>query len=147
MPTTSTLHSSTATVPASENQVLGQLQLTLKLAFGLVPIVAGLDKFTNILAHWENYLNPLALRIVPVSDVTFMRAVGVIEIIAGVIVLVRPRVGAFIVMAWLLAIAAQLLVGWMYPDVAVRDIVMALGALTLARLTPIVQARRSNSAI
>jgi uncharacterized membrane protein YphA (DoxX/SURF4 family) len=145
MPTTSTLHPSAAATPASENQVLHQVQLTLKLAFGLVPIVAGLDKFTNFLAHWESYLNPLALRIVPVSDYTFMHIVGVIEIVAGVLVLARPRIGAFVVMAWLLAIAAQLLVGWMFPDVAVRDIVMSLGALTLARLTPIVAARENGA--
>jgi hypothetical protein len=73
-----------------------------------------------------------------------MHIVGVIEIIAGVLVLARPRIGAFVVMAWLLAIAAQLLVGWMFPDVAVRDIVMSLGALTLARLTPIVAARENS---
>ncbi len=118
-----------------ESHVLHSTQTTLRVAYGAVPIVAGLDKFTNVLTHWEQYLNPLALRVVPVTAEAFMRGVGIIEIVAGVIVLSKPRVGAFIVMLWLLAIAAQLLVGWMYVDVAVRDIMMSLGALTLWRLS------------
>jgi uncharacterized membrane protein YphA (DoxX/SURF4 family) len=136
-----TYHPSSALAPASESQIIHSCQLTLKLAFGIVPIVAGLDKFTNFLTHWEQYLNPMILRIIPMSGTTFMHIVGIIEVIAGALVLAKPRLGAFVVMAWLLAIAAQLLVGWMYVDIAVRDIVMSLGALTLARLTPIVHER------
>jgi hypothetical protein len=109
----------------------------LKFLFGLVPIVAGLDKFTHFLANWEEYLNPLVLRVVPVSAHAFMLAVGVIEIVAGVIVFLKPRLGAIIVMAWLTAIALQLILWGRYLDIAVRDLVMAFGgALTLARLTP-----------
>ncbi len=123
--------------PVTEDRVVHTTYVTLKYLLGLVPIVAGADKFTNFLAHWENYLAPFVTRIVPVSDFTFMRAVGVIEIVAGVLVLVKPRVGAWVVMAWLLAIAGQLILSGHYLDIAVRDIVIALGsALTLARLTP-----------
>ncbi len=137
MATTYPIHPSTAVAPATESQVVHTTQLTLRYLFGLVPIVAGLDKFTNLLAHWETYLNPMALSVVPVSAATFMHVVGVIEVIAGIVVLAKPRIGGFIVMAWLLAISLQLLVWGRFLDIAVRDAVMALGgALTLARLTP-----------
>lgn len=111
----------------------------LKYIFAILPIVAGADKFTNLLTSWETYLNPLALRLVPVSAPTFMHIVGVIEIIAGILVLLKPRLGAWVVTAWLLAIALQLLVWGRFLDVAVRDIVIALsGALTLARFASLI---------
>ncbi len=123
---------------ASEHQAVRTTYTTLKYLFGLVPIVAGADKFTNLLTHWEGYLNPHFAAII--SPTTFMRAVGVIEIVAGVLVLLKPRIGAYVVTAWLLAIALQLIAQGQYLDVAVRDIVLALGgALTLARLTPFAQ--------
>jgi hypothetical protein len=111
-----------------------QLQNTLKLTFGIVPIVAGLDKFTNLLTNWVDYLGNNR-NMIPFDPMTFMKIVGVIEIIAGIIVLVRPLIGAYIVMAWLICIALQLLIGGHYYDVAVRDLVMAIGAYTLAQLT------------
>lgn len=113
-----------------------QLQTTLKLTFGLVPIVAGLDKFTNLLTNWSDYLGTFKGSL-PVEAMTFMKIVGIIEIVAGIIVLVRPLFGAFIVMAWLIAIALELLVCTHFYDVAVRDLVMAIGAYTLAQLTKI----------
>lgn len=113
-----------------------QLQNTLKLTFGIVPIVAGLDKFTNLLTHWVNYLGDNA-KMIPFDPMAFMKVVGIIEIIAGIIVLVRPLVGAYIVMVWLICIAIQLLLSGHYFDVAVRDLVMAMGAYTLAQLTKI----------
>jgi len=123
-------------ISPAEHHVVHSVQLTLRVLFGVVPIVAGLDKFTNFLANWTTYLNPLVLRIVPVSDYTFMHIVGVIEIIAGALTLAKPRIGGFIVMAWLIGIALQLLVWGRFLDIAVRDLVMALGgALTLSRLT------------
>jgi uncharacterized membrane protein YphA (DoxX/SURF4 family) len=139
-----TYPSSVAVVPATESQVVSSTQSTLRLVFGLVPIVAGLDKFFNLLANWETYLNPLALRIVPVTDLTFMHIVGAIEIVAGVLTLARPRIGGFVVMAWLFAIALQLVAMGSFLDVAVRDCVMATGALTLARLTPFVDQRENS---
>ena len=111
----------------------------LRYLFTAVPIVAGADKFTNLLAQWDVYLNPLALRIVPVSASTFMHLVGVIEIVAGILVFVRPKLGGFVVMGWLLAIALQLLASGQFLDIAVRDIVIALsGAWVLARLSSLV---------
>ncbi|ACB76977.1 hypothetical protein [Opitutus terrae] len=135
MALTQSIHPS-STLPAEHN-VVHTTQLTLKILFTAVPIVAGLDKFTNLLANWETYLNPLALRIVPVSAATFMGIVGVIEIIAGILVFLKPRIGGLVVAAWLIAISLQLILWGRFLDVAVRDIVIALGgALTLARLTP-----------
>lgn len=113
-----------------------QLQQTLKFTFGIVPIVAGLDKFTNLLTNWADYLGNNK-DLIPFDPLTFMKIVGVIEIIAGIIVLIRPLTGAYIVMAWLICIALQLIIGGHYFDVAVRDLVMATGAYTLAQLTRI----------
>ena len=111
-----------------------QLQSTLKLTFSIVPIVAGLDKFTNLLTNWTDYLGNNK-SMIPFDPMTFMKVVGVIEIIAGIIVFIRPLAGAYIVMAWLICIAVQLIVGGHYFDVAVRDLVMAIGAYTFAQLT------------
>ena len=111
-----------------------QLSQTLRVTFGIVPIVAGLDKFTNLLTHWSDYLGNNR-SMLPMDPETFMKVVGVIEIIAGIIVFVRTVVGAYIVMVWLICIAIQLLIGGHYFDVAVRDLVMAVGAYTLAQLT------------
>lgn len=123
--------------PVTESHVVHSTHSMLKYLFTAVPVIAGADKFTNLLAQWENYLNPLALRIVPVSAATFMHLVGVIEIVAGILVFVRPRLGGFVVMGWLLAIALQLLVWGRFLDITVRDVVIALsGPLILARLTP-----------
>jgi hypothetical protein len=110
----------------------------LKLTFGLVPIVAGLDKFTNILTQWENYIHPGIAGMLPFSPHAFMMIVGVIEIIAGIIVLIRPAIGGYIVAAWLTLIALTLIASGNYLDVAVRDLVMAIGAFSLARIAKIV---------
>lgn len=115
---------------------VNQLQATLRLTYGIVPIVAGLDKFTNLLTQWSAYLGRNE-QLIPFSAGVFMKAVGIIEIVAGVLVLLKPRIGAYIVMAWLLCIALQLIVAGHYFDVAVRDIVMAIGAYTLAQLSRI----------
>jgi len=112
---------------------LQQLQNTLKLTFGIVPIVAGLDKYTNLLTNWVDYLG--MRNVLPLDALVFMKIVGVIEVLAGIIVLVRPLIGAYIVMAWLICIALQLILSGHYFDVAVRDLVMAIGAYTLAQLT------------
>jgi uncharacterized membrane protein YphA (DoxX/SURF4 family) len=114
-----------------------QLQNTLKLTFGIVPIVAGLDKFTNLLTNWSDYLGSGVRGMLPLDPLVFMKVVGIIEIGAGLIVLIRPLMGAYIVMAWLILIALQLIFSGHYFDVAVRDLVMAIGAYTLAQLTQI----------
>lgn len=123
--------------PATESHVVHTTHSMLKYLFTAVPVIAGADKFTDLLAQWDNYLNPLVLKIVPVSAATFMHLVGVIEIVAGLLVFVKPRLGGIVVMGWLLAIALQFLVWGRFLDIAVRDIVIALsGPLILARLTP-----------
>ena len=111
------------------------VQQVMRYTYGLVPIVAGLDKFTNLLTDWQSYIAPSIRSALPFSPSTFMAIVGVIEIVAGIIVLIRPHIGGYIVMAWLILIALTLLVGGHYYDVAVRDLVMAVGAFSLAKLS------------
>jgi len=117
------------------NQTQQQVQNILKYTYGLVPIVAGLDKFTNLLTNWAGYLSEGMINILPFSPSIFMSIVGIIEIIAGVLVLIKPSFGAWVVMGWLLLIAITLVAGGHYFDIAVRDIVMAIGAYSLARLS------------
>jgi uncharacterized membrane protein YphA (DoxX/SURF4 family) len=107
----------------------------LKYTFGLVPIIAGLDKFTNILVDWTIYLSPGMVELLPFTAAVFMGIVGVVEIGAGILVLVKPSIGALVVSAWLVLIALTLIVSGHYFDVAVRDIVMAIGAFSLAKLS------------
>ena len=130
-------------------QNTGSVQQLLKFTYGLVPIVAGLDKFSNILTDWKKYLAPAISNMLPFGASTFMSFVGVVEIVAGVIVLIWPRIGGYIVMAWLLGIALNLIIGGQYYDVAVRDLVMAIGAFSLARLSPAVRptTRRASTGL
>jgi uncharacterized membrane protein YphA (DoxX/SURF4 family) len=108
----------------------------LRIGVGLGPVIAGADKFFNYLTDWSMYLSPLATRVIPLSSTVFMRAVGVVEIIVGLIVLAGfTRIGGYLVMAWLIAIAINLVTTGAYYDLAVRDIEVAIGAFTLARLT------------
>lgn len=109
----------------------------MRITFVVVPIVAGADKFTNLLTNWEQYLNPSVAGLLPVSGTVFMMIVGIIEVVAGVIVLAKPNIGGYIVAAWLAAIALTLLLGGQYLDVAVRDLVMAISAFSMARLTKV----------
>ena len=131
--------SRTADISAGE---MRSVYMVLKITFSLIPIVAGLDKFTNLLTNWELYTSPILAHALPFSPHTFMEVVGVIEIIAGLIVFSRPRLGALIVTAWLVCIALNLLASGRYFDVAVRDLVMAVAAFTLARLTPIIESNK-----
>lgn len=124
---------------ANANTTVKSVQTVLRFTFGLVPIVAGLDKFTDILTNWDMYLHPGIASMLPFSAHTFMQIVGVIEIIAGVIVLIRPVIGGYVVMAWLICIALQLIASGKYFDVAVRDLVMSIGAMSLARLSRVVR--------
>jgi uncharacterized membrane protein YphA (DoxX/SURF4 family) len=109
----------------------------LRIAFGLVPLLAGLDKFVGLLANWEAYLSPAAVALLPVSASVFMKIVGVVEVVVGLMVLTKlVRVGALVAMVWLVLIAANLMAAG-YLDIAVRDLVMAAGAWSLARLDAI----------
>jgi uncharacterized membrane protein YphA (DoxX/SURF4 family) len=110
----------------------------LRIGLGAGPFLAGLDKFFNLLTNWETYLSPLALRLLPVSGATFMRIVGVIEMIVGLAILTRwTRVGSYVAMLWLILIAVSLISAGAFLDVAVRDLEMAIAAYTLARLTEV----------
>ena len=123
----------------------------LRATYVIVPLLSGLDKFTNLLAYWPRYLSPAAARLIPFSPSTFMRIVGVVEIVAALIVLSKyARIGAYIVMAWLICVALNLVAVRMY-DIAVRDLAMAVGAFALARLEEVragstVHARRVTHA-
>jgi len=107
----------------------------LHLAFIVAPIVAGLDKFFNLLVNWEQYLPPFAAKLVGGHGHELMLAVGVIEIVAGLGVALKPKIFAYVVSAWLLLIVVNLLMIPGYYDVALRDFGLALGALALARLS------------
>ncbi|TXN36310.1 hypothetical protein FVB32_15230 [Flagellimonas hymeniacidonis] len=107
----------------------------LKYTYGLVPIIAGFDKFANVLTDWGQYLSPGLSEIIPMEAGTFMIIVGVIEIIAGILVFLKPKIGALVVMGWLTVIAVVLISSGHFIDVAVRDLVMAVGAFSLAKLS------------
>jgi uncharacterized membrane protein YphA (DoxX/SURF4 family) len=111
-----------------------QAFLLLRIAFTVAPILFGLDKFFNVLVDWEVYLAPWIDDIVPGSASTAMHLVGVVEILAGVLVALKPRYGAYVVAAWLGGIILNLLTYSGYYDIALRDFGLLLGALTLARL-------------
>ena len=112
-----------------------QAFLILRFAFTVAPIVAGLDKFFNLLVDWERYVPDVVARLLGGNVHGLMLGVGVIEIAAGIGVAVRPRLFAYVVAAWLFAIIANLLLIPGYYDVALRDLGLALGALALARLS------------
>ncbi len=116
----------------------------LKIGLGATAFLAGADKFTNRMVNWEKYLSPAARRTLPVSGSTFMKLTGVIEMGVGALILGRQtRLGSYIASAWLLGIAANLVAGQGYYDIAARDVNMAVGAYTLARLS---EARASRAA-
>ena len=107
----------------------------LYLGFIVAPLVAGVDKFTNFLTDWSQYLAPAVVGLLPFSAGTFMLFVGIVEIGAAALVAVRPRIGAYVVAAWLAGIVINLLLIPAYLDVALRDFGLMLGALALARLS------------
>ena len=118
------------------NRRLTPAYWALRIGLGLGAFLAGLDKFFGVLANWEMYLSPLAIRVVPVSSQTFMRSVGVIEMIVGLALLAGfTRIGGYVLMAWLIAIAINLVTTGMFYDLAVRDCEIAIGAFALSRLS------------
>jgi uncharacterized membrane protein YphA (DoxX/SURF4 family) len=108
--------------------------LMLRVAFSVAPILFGLDKFFNVLTDWPRYLAGWVDDLMPGSAQDFMYAVGAIEIVAGILVAVRPRLGAPVVVLWLAGIIFTLLTGPGYYDIALRDFGLLLGAATLTRL-------------
>jgi uncharacterized membrane protein YphA (DoxX/SURF4 family) len=114
-----------------------QAFLVMRLAFTVAPIAFGLDKFWNGMVYWPQYLAPWINSIMPGNAQDFMHAVGVVEIVAGLAVLIKPRFGAYLVAGWLAGIVVNL---FSYPgwyDIAVRDFGLMLGALTLGRLASV----------
>jgi hypothetical protein len=111
--------------------------VALRFGIGLTATLAGLDKFFNLLADWSKYVSPFAAHVLPFSTHTFMGIVGVVEIAVGLTILAGfTRLGAYLASAWLLCVAANLALGGFF-DVAVRDVVMAIAAFTLARLAEV----------
>jgi hypothetical protein len=106
----------------------------LRIGFTVAPIAFGADKFANVMVNWEKYLAPWIHHLSPLSATNTMHVVGGIEILAGIVVALRPRYGAYLVAAWLGGIVINLLSYSGYYDVALRDFGLMLGALTLARL-------------
>jgi hypothetical protein len=109
----------------------------LHWGFVAAPTIAGLDKFFHLLTNWDQYLAPAVEKILPFSGHTFMLIVGAIELLAGLVVAVKPRIGAYVVAAWLCGIIINLLILGGFYDVALRDFGLLLGALALARLSSI----------
>ena len=118
-----------------------QAYVVLHIGFAVLPILAGLDKFFHLLVNWDMYLAPLVARVLPFSGHAFMLAVGVIEIVAGLVVALWPRIGAYIVVLWLWGIIINLLLIPSFFDIALRDFGLSLGALALARLSQEFDAR------
>jgi uncharacterized membrane protein YphA (DoxX/SURF4 family) len=123
-----------------ERKIVDSVWWTLRMSFGLVPFLAGLDKFFNLLTYWPKYVAPAIAGHLPTTPQNLMYVAGVIEIVAGLAVLLSPwtKTFAYVVAAWLAGIALNLVIGGVY-DVAVRDLVMAVSAISLARLTDVVQ--------
>ncbi|MGN6638387.1 MAG: hypothetical protein ACTHJ8_05710 [Mucilaginibacter sp.] len=118
-----------------DEKKIRNVQALLKFTYVLIPVVAGVDKFTNLLVYWPQYLHPSVAAMLPISVDVFMRILGIIEIIAGILVFVRTKIGSYIVCIWLVLISLNLLATGNYLDVAVRDFAMAVGAFALAKLT------------
>ena len=106
----------------------------LHVAFTVAPLVAGADKFFHFLVNWDQYLSPVAARMLPISGHTFMLGVGLVEIVAALLVALAPAVGGWVVGLWLCGIIINLLSIPAYFDIALRDLGLALGAFALARL-------------
>jgi hypothetical protein len=111
-----------------------QAFLLLRTVFTVAPIAFGLDKFANVLADWPGYLAPWIDDLVPGTAQQAMYAVGVVEVLAGLLVAVAPRLGGWVVAAWLAGIILDLLTIPGFYDVALRDVGLLVGAIALARL-------------
>jgi len=110
----------------------------LRIGLGLMALLAGLDKFLNLLTNWTMYLSPLAERLMPLSPEAFMGVVGIVEMAVGLAILTRwQRLGGYVAMAWLTLIALNLVMTGVFYDLAVRDLELAIASFVLARLTEV----------
>ncbi len=112
-------------------------KLLLKISYGLLFIIAGLDKFFHLLADWHEYISPLVLKLLHINSSSLEIIIGSIEILLGITVLTWTRIGAYGIAFWFAIIIANLLSMWSYLDIAARDLVLAIGAIALARLDEI----------
>lgn len=135
----------TSAPPSSAYGGAHQAFLLLRTGFALAPVLFGLDKFVNLMTNWEQYLAPWIDDIVPGDAGQAMIAVGVVEIVAGVLVAVRPAIGGYVVAAWLLGIIVNLVSMGEYYDIALRDFGLLIAALALARLASSAASRRPAS--
>jgi uncharacterized membrane protein len=124
----------TVSSPEPIGNTARQAYRILRVAFTIVPMIAGVDQFTDRLANWDMYLSPLATRILPLPAHTIMMISGAVEIIAGLIVAFAPRIGGWLVAIWLWLIIINLLAAAGFYDNALRDFGLSLGAVALARL-------------
>jgi hypothetical protein len=129
-----TIRPQTATPARTLSDPAYQAFLLLRTVFTVAPIVFGLDKYTDLLTDWKGYLAPTFNDLIPGSAHQAMLIVGVVEIVAGLLVAVRPRIGGYVVAAWLAGIILNLLLIPDYYDVALRDFGLLVAALALARL-------------
>jgi len=129
----STFEGKTGAIPSVRGNY--QAYQILHWGFAALPIIAGLDKFTHFLVNWDQYLAPWVARLVPLTVHSMMLIVGVVEIAAGLLVAIKPRIGAYVVCAWLIGIVVNLVTFPGFLDIALRDFGLALGALALGRLS------------
>jgi hypothetical protein len=126
---------------ASSGPAARQAFLLLRTVFTVAPVLFGLDKFFGLLTDWEQYLAPQIDALIPGTAHQAMLAVGAVEILAGLMVAVLPRIGGYVVAAWLAGIIGNLLLIGGFYDIALRDFGLLVGALALARLAPAVSLR------
>lgn len=125
-----------SSVPSDTGRPAREAFLLLRTLYVVAPVLFGLDKFAGLLTDWDGYLAPQLDALVPGTAHQAMLAVGVVEILAGVLVAVSPRIGGYVVAAWLAGIIVDLLLLGGYGDIALRDFGLLVGALALARLAP-----------
>jgi hypothetical protein len=133
-PRTDITDTSAQSTQVPSRQPTDQAFMLLRTVFTVAPILFGLDKFVEVLTDWEQYLAPQFDNLIPGSAHQAMLLVGVVEIVAGIVVAVLPRIGGYVVAAWLAGIIVDLLLLGNYYDVALRDFGLLVGALALARL-------------
>ena len=129
------VHPQRDAITAGSSSPAYQAYQTLHIAFVAIPVIAGLDKFADWLANWDAYLAPAISRMLPFSTHQYMIGVGVVEILAGLIVAAKPRIGALIVAAWMLCVIVNLFIAQDFFDIALRDFGLLLGAVALSRLS------------
>lgn len=127
--------SAAATYAQDKTDPAYQAYKILHLGFAALPIIAGLDKFFHVLVNWDMYLAPAIAHLSPISTHSLMMVIGVIEIVTGILVAIKPRIGAYVVAGWLFGIIIDLLMVSGFYDAALRDFGLSLGAIALARLS------------